>query len=291
LSIKIQNGPDLSLLASSKSVELEGPNQPALISNNTINLGIPTKKFSKVYADSFEGNAISSTTSTLADNIKGGGQGSILYQESQDTTKTLAIGAPNTVLAAAANNTLIWKPINSLTPGNFIVGNVYNTSDNLTWNIDASSENLSNKLVARDSNGNFSANSITAALNGNASTATKLQTARTINGVPFDGTANVFVNYTITFGNTVFSTAGFTNQVGSFNDNSNFFDVFPPTGKTMANLVAFIPSIAIIHFAGGVNADDSLRCIWVELSDRIRVRVQNTEQRSTPAANYLAIWS
>ena len=88
-----------------------------------------------------------------------------------------------------------------------------------------------------------------------------------------------------------YSTVGFTNQVGSWNFNSNFFDVFPPAGKTMANIVAFIPSIHVIHFAGGVNGDDSMVCTYSYLSNRIRVYVQNTEQRSTPAANYLAIWS
>jgi len=102
---------------------------------------------------------------------------------------------------------------------------------------------------------------------------------------------NSIPNYTVTSGNTIFSTAGFTNQVGSWNNNANYFDVFPPALKTMANLVAFIPSIAVIHYAGGVNADDSMRCTWSNLGDRIRVYVQNTEQRSTPAANYMAIWS
>jgi hypothetical protein len=97
--------------------------------------------------------------------------------------------------------------------------------------------------------------------------------------------------YTITYGTTS-STSGFTNQVGSFNNTRNYFDVFPPVGKTMGNLEAFIPSIAVIHYAGGVNGDDSMRCVWssTEVAGRIRVWVQNTEQRSTPAANWLAIW-
>jgi phospholipase C len=95
----------------------------------------------------------------------------------------------------------------------------------------------------------------------------------------------------MTSGNTIFSTSGFTNQVGSFNNNANYFDVFPPAEKSMANLVAFIPSIAVIHYAGGVDGNDSMRCTWITLGDRIRVYVQNTEQRSTPAANYMAIWS
>ena len=97
--------------------------------------------------------------------------------------------------------------------------------------------------------------------------------------------------FTITYGNTQYSIAGYTNQVGSWNNGANYFDVFPPVGKTMSALRAFIPSIAVIHYAGGVNGDDSMRCTWSNLGDRIRVWVQNTEQRSTPAANWLAIWS
>ena len=83
---------------------------------------------------------------------------------------------------------------------------------------------------------------------------------------------------------------GYTNQVGSFNNNSNYFDVYPPSGYTMADNYGFIASIHVIHFAGGVNGDDSMRCTYSYLGDRIRVYVQNTEQRSTPAANWLAIW-
>jgi hypothetical protein len=97
-------------------------------------------------------------------------------------------------------------------------------------------------------------------------------------------------NITFTYGNTQYSTSGFTNQVGSWNFNRNHFDVFPPSGYSMGSLLAFIPSIAVIHYAGGVNGDDSMVCTWSNLGDRIRVYVQNTEQRSTPAANWLAIW-
>jgi hypothetical protein len=99
--------------------------------------------------------------------------------------------------------------------------------------------------------------------------------------------------YTITYGNTQYSTSGFTNRVGWWINEANYFDVFPPFGMSIGNLVAFIPSIAVIHYAGGVNGDDSMRCTWGWVfvgGWRIRVWVQNTEQRSTPAANWLAIW-
>lgn len=63
---------------------------------------------------------------------------------------------------------------------------------------DATNVNTANKIVKRDANGNFAAGTITANLSGNASTATKLQTARTINGVAFDGTSNITITATPT---------------------------------------------------------------------------------------------
>ena len=82
----------------------------------------------------------------------------------------------------------------------------------------------------------------------------------------------------------------YTSNVGYLDFGSNYFDVYPPAGYTMANLAAFIPSIHVIYFAGGVNGDDTLGCVYITYGDRIRVHVQNSEQRSAPAANWLAIW-
>lgn len=55
----------------------------------------------------------------------------------------------------------------------------------------ATAANTASKLVLRDGSGNFAAGTITAALTGNATTATALQNARTISGVSFDGSANI----------------------------------------------------------------------------------------------------
>jgi hypothetical protein len=158
-----------------------------------------------------------------------------------------------------------------------------------------------NNIVSRDSNGNFSAATITASLNGFASgnvakTGDSMNGYLTLVGAPVNSNhaaTKAYVDssagYVFTYGAT-YSTSGFTNQVGSWNFNRNHFDIFPPAGKSMGNLVGFIPSIHVIHFAGGVNGDDSLVCTYGFFGDRIRVYVQNTEQRSTPAANWLAIW-
>ena len=86
-------------------------------------------------------------------------------------------------------------------------------------------------------------------------------------------------------------TVWYTNIVGGWNDANNYFDVFPPAGKTMSNLAGFIASIWYIAFAGVVDGNDSLRCTYSYLGDRVRVYVQNTEQRDRPAASWLAIWS
>jgi hypothetical protein len=57
----------------------------------------------------------------------------------------------------------------------------------------ATSDNTANAVVKRDASGNFAAGTITAALTGNASTATTLATARTIAGQSFDGSANISI--------------------------------------------------------------------------------------------------
>lgn len=339
------SGPDISFVNSSTSVLLGGPNAPAIIGDNTTNLGINGYKFNNVYANNFLGNATTATSATTTTNIAGGGLGSIPVQTSANTTGFVNLGADGFVLRSRPSGPN-WEALSfeQLNRGSFLTFintttsapvSAFNSSVPVTISVDATSTNTASKVVVRDSSGNFAAGTITANLtgnvSGNATTATRLQTARSINGVAFDGTANITITatdatkvakagdsmtgfltlnanpvnalhaapkqyvdsrlpqYTIISGAS--STVGFTNIVGSFNFNSNFFDVFPPAGKTMANLVAFIPSINFIAFAGGVNADDSMVCTYSYFGDRIRVYVQNTEQRATPAANYLVIWS
>jgi len=79
-------------------------------------------------------------------------------------------------------------------------GSLLNLSGSATIFVTAAAEDLqsatantASTLVARDASGNFSAGTITAALSGNATTATTLQTARTINGVSFNGSADITV--------------------------------------------------------------------------------------------------
>jgi|LakMenEpi03Aug12_release.lakeMendotaPanAssembly.Ray.scaffolds.fasta_scaffold04757_5 hypothetical protein len=340
------SGPDISFVDSATALSLGGPNAPAVLGDNTTNLGITGYKFNNIYANNFLGNATTSTLATTATNISGGGAGAIPFQTAAGITSMLGLGLPGTVLTAQVGG-LAWQPNSqeSLTKGSYL--NMINTTTSgslsvfngnlpATISVDATTTNTASKVVARDASGNFAAGTITAnlvgAITGNAATATQLQTARTINGVSFNGTQDITITATDTTkvalaGSTMtgyltlvgapvnadhattknyvdsrlpqytiisgvsYSIAGFTNQVGSFNDGANYFDVYPPAGKSMGNLVAFIPSIHVVHYAGGVDGNDSIRCTYSYLGDRIRVYVQNTEQRSTPAANYLVIWS
>lgn len=73
----------------------------------------------------------------------------------------------------------------------YLTGAALSTHENATSVHGATSSNTGLRIVMRDDNGNFSAGTITASLSGNASSATKLATARTLWGQSFDGTGNV----------------------------------------------------------------------------------------------------
>ena len=91
-----------------------------------------------------------------------------------------------------------------LTRGSYLTGNNYNGGTATTWAVDATTANTASKVVARDASGNFAAGTITAALSGNASTASTLQTARNISitggataaGVSFNGSADIALSVT-----------------------------------------------------------------------------------------------
>jgi hypothetical protein len=82
-------------------------------------------------------------------------------------------------------------------------------ASSFTVTSNATSSNTVSTIVARDASGNFNAGTITAALtgnvtgdvSGNAGTATILQTARTIGGVSFNGSANINLPGVNTAGN------------------------------------------------------------------------------------------
>jgi phage-related tail fiber protein len=102
------------------------------------------------------------------------------------------------------NITLTANTTNALTAGTYLTGGTFNGSGAVTFAVDATALNTASKVVARDASGNFAAGTITAALIGNASTASALQTARSISTtgdatwtVSFNGSANATAAITL----------------------------------------------------------------------------------------------
>jgi hypothetical protein len=101
------------------------------------------------------------------------------------TTATTAANVNNGTLTLAVSGT-------GLSGSATFTANQSGTST-FTVTSNATSANTVSTVVARDGSGNFTAGTITAALSGNATTATTLATARTINGVSFNGSADITV--------------------------------------------------------------------------------------------------
>ena len=119
---------------------------------------------------------------------------------------------------------------------------------------------IARTLTLLDSSGNtkfpgtLTASKISGALTGNASTATSLQTARTINGTSFNGTANITTaNWgtarTLTVGNTGKSVNGSANVSWSLSE----IGALPLTGGTLTGNVAISnasPSFTVKNTGG-----------------------------------------
>ena len=99
----------------------------------------------------------------------------------------------------------------------------------------ATASNTNNAIVARDANGGFTAGSITAALNGNAATATKLATGRSIYGNSFDGTSAITAVIGSAFGGTG---NGFTKFTGPATAEKTF--TLPNANATILTSAALV---------------------------------------------------
>ena len=111
-----------------------------------------------------------------------------------DGSGNVSISATIAANSVALGTDTTGNYVSSIANGSYLTGGGSSAENKAyTLGVDATSANTASKVVARDASGNFSAGTITAALTGNASTATTLQTARTINGVSFNGSANITV--------------------------------------------------------------------------------------------------
>ena len=118
----------------------------------------------------------------------------------------------------------------------------------------AASANTPSAIVARDGSGDFSAGTISAALSGNASTATALQTARNIQGVSFDGTANITV-VTAGSGISVTGTAVANTGVLSVNGNAGAITNVAVTNAAQSFTAAQRGTISALTDGATITAD------------------------------------
>jgi hypothetical protein len=119
------------------------------IGNEKYNIGLPDKKFGKIYADDFIGNlsgnantSNSSTTSGRANNLSGGGTGSIPYQSSQNNTVFLGPGSAGQFLVSTGSGPQ-WtnapdSGVISIVAGNNVAVNPTFGTGNVTVNVNPS---------------------------------------------------------------------------------------------------------------------------------------------------------
>jgi hypothetical protein len=151
----------------------------------------------------------------------------------------------------------------------------------------ATNANTASTIVARDASGNFTAGTITAALSGNATTsssttgnaatATVLQTARTIGGVSFNGSANINLPGVNTAGNqsttgnaTTATTATNATNTAITNDTTTNATMYPTwvtttTGnlpqKVSSTKFTFNPSTGVVAATKFSGSGDSLTAL------------------------------
>ena len=154
----------------------------------------------------------------------------------------------------------------TLTRGSYLTGSNYDGSLAQTFAVDATTANTANKVVARDAGGNFAAGTITAALSGNATTATTLQTARTIGlsggatgtATSFDGGANITIQVTALDANTISSGTLSVDRLGSDTIADAKLTTTGAAAGTYANAGFNIPEITVSskgRITGIVNRD------------------------------------
>jgi len=142
-------------------------------------------KIDSVHAEFLAGNAVSSTVSTRSV-VARDGSGNVHANKFKSANMELTHNA-----AERSSDTVFYSSDGDIVYKNTAAGMRSSLNFENSAMIAATSSNIASNIVVRDVNGDFSAGTITAALTGNASTATKLATTRTIGGVNFNGTGNI----------------------------------------------------------------------------------------------------
>jgi len=117
----------------------------------------------------------------------------------------------------------------------------------------ATNNNTASAIVARDASGNFTAGTITAALTGNASTATKLAASKNINGVAFDGSSDITISATAgTLSGTSLNSTVLSSSLTSVGTLTNLTVTNPIAGSITGNAANVTGTVAVAN--GGTGA-------------------------------------
>jgi hypothetical protein len=188
----------------------------------------------------FTGSGANLTTLN-ASNISSGTLNQARLANSSLTVNGIAI-------SLGGSGTITANTTQTLSNGTYITGSSFNGGTARTWAVDATTTNTANKVVARDADGSFSANIITATLSGSATSAGTATTAGTVttNAQPNITSVGTLTGLTVgnstantVFGNGTINSAGnitapfvFANVVGNISGN---FAVTGSNGEVIFN--------------------------------------------------------
>lgn len=210
--------------------------------------------------------------------LASGGTNASTVEQARSNLNVVIKPASNGIVVKTGTDASASRSIQVTGTGTSVV-NADGVAGNPTVVINSTAVNTPSTVVARDASGNFAAGTITANLNGSASSAIVAQTAskadtltspRTINGVSFDGSQNITVAdstklplsggvmggriemaFAPTIGSHVVNKSYVDENLlsvtyGSLilsSDTTPSGDITPPAGRTMASLKGFLPAM------------------------------------------------
>lgn len=162
--------------------------------------GVVAGEYTKVVVDAYGRVTDGSNPTTLA------GYGITDAQDKNAKLTSLSGTTDTGIIVSNAAGTVAARELSADGVGISITNGKGIDAANIVVNSNATPSNVVSTLVSRDSSGNFSAGIISAALSGNASTATTLQTSRNFSitgdivasAVSFNGSVNVELNGALT---------------------------------------------------------------------------------------------
>ncbi len=185
-----------SKLAVARTITLSGDASGAVAFDGSANVTLSVSVADNSHSHSFSN--ITGLPTTLA------GYGIADAQPKDADLTAVAALTSYGMIVRTGNGTAVTRSL-AVSGNGLTVANADGIAGSPTVASNAVSGNQPSTLVFRDASGNFSAGTVTAALAGNAATATKLQTSRQLNfggdavgSANFDGTANANVTLTLT---------------------------------------------------------------------------------------------